>query len=186
MKSSKLFILSPYSTSQFYAFQGKWISGGSIWYWNKPPVVITLSHTHTHTTHIQHTTHTTQHTHTTHTQHTPHTHNTHHAYITYTHTHTQSTSKSKPFGCRWAVTPIQWPALGHLHTTQVLWVNASKSSWGMTMRLYHASQVRVWAPKVWPGSSPTMQDMDSGWQLLPQFTPDTHWGGLFPQLIPAH
>ena len=42
-------------------------------------------------------------------------------------------------------------------------------------RLYHVSQVRVWAHKVPPGSSPTMQDMDS-WYLLPQVPDDVMAG----------
>ena len=76
---------------------------------------------------------------------------------------------AKPFGCRCAVMPSQWLALGSLCATRVLWVITGlilMGYWLVTCRrLYHVSQVRIWAPKIPPGSSPTMQDMDS-WHLL--------------------
>ena len=42
-------------------------------------------------------------------------------------------------------------------------------------RLCHVLQVRVWAPKVSPGFSPTKQDIDS-WHLLPQISIDVTTG----------
>ena len=76
-------------------------------------------------------------------------------------THKKAKAKSKVF---WLLLNSHTYPLGHLSATQVLWISAGKSSWaGLVTRrkLYHASQIRVWAPEVPPGSLPTMQDMDS-------------------------
>ena len=90
---------------------------------------------------------------------------------TQTHTHTQS--KSKAFwlslsGHAYPVTSTGAPV--HYSSTQA---NPPGARLVTHRRLNHISQVRVWAPKVPPGSSPTMQDIDS-WHLLHQFYTNTH------------
>ena len=69
--------------------------------------------------------------------------------------YTHKRTKTKPFGCYWAVTLNQWLVLGHLCVSRVPWVGASKSSWGKTNNLWEAvpcltgEGVGTWSPTIY-------------------------------------
>ena len=50
---------------------------------------------------------------------------------THAHAHTHAHTKAKPLALLRGHA-AQWPALGHLYATQVLWVSAGMPSWGRT------------------------------------------------------